>query len=162
MKENQAPKTRKFSSIEVKMNYDDEDSSSEDETGNGLIWEYPEPFKGNTGEDIYDFIEKVETAFDINRVPASSRVVLLKKLVKGYAESSFSDRQSYEDNVERLKFKFGNPYTIWRKKLNDFLHESRTSKKIGRLILPLKRNRCFGKCPAFWPLRNVSLPSLNL
>ena len=112
MKENQAPKTRKFLAIKVKMSLDD-DSSSDEETVNGLHWEYPEPFRGNHGEDVYDFIEKVETAFDINRVPASSRVVLLKKLVKGYAESSFSDRKSYEDNV-------GNPYTVWRKKLDDF------------------------------------------
>ena len=87
----------------------DDDSSSDEETINGLHWEYPEPFRGNHGEDVYDFIEKVETAFDLNRVPASSRVVLLQRLVKGYAESS-----------------------------------------------------CFGKCPAFWPLRNVSLLSLNL
>ena len=102
----------------------DDSSSSDDETVNGLLWEYPEPFQGNIGEDIYDFIKKVETAFGYNRVPASSRVLILEKLVKGYAESSFYDRESYEDNVERLKFVYGNPYTIWRKKLNDFLQES--------------------------------------
>ena len=102
----------------------DDSSSSDDETVDGLLWEYPEPFQGNIGDDIYDFIEKVETAFGYNRVPASSRVLILEKLVKGYAESSFYDRESYEDNVERLKFVYGNPYTIWRKKLNDFLQES--------------------------------------
>ena len=89
------------------MILDDDSSSSDDETVNGLLWEYPEPFRGNNGEDVYDFIEKVETAFGYNRVPASSRVLILKGLVKGYAESSFYDRESYEDNVERLKFVFG-------------------------------------------------------
>ena len=48
------------------MILDDDSSSSDDETVNGLLWEYPEPFRGNNGEDVYDFIEKVETAFGYN------------------------------------------------------------------------------------------------
>ena len=70
---------------------------------------YPEPFKGYTaGEDIFDFIEKVESAFLYHRVPTSSRVVVLQKLVKGHAKSSFSDYASYDDNVKRLKDHSGN------------------------------------------------------
>ena len=83
---------------------------------------YPEPFEGYTaGEDIFDFIEKVESAFLYHRVPASSRVVVLQKLVKGHAKSSFSDYASYDDNVKRLKDVFGNPYIIWKKKKDGFL-----------------------------------------
>ena len=40
------------------MNLGDGDSSSEDETVNGLLWECPESFRGNYGEDINNFIEK--------------------------------------------------------------------------------------------------------
>ena len=53
------------------MILDDDSSSSDDETVNGLLWEYPELFRGNNGEDVYDFIEKIETAFDLNRSVAT-------------------------------------------------------------------------------------------
>ena len=118
------------------MNLDEYDCSEAETDGDeDSLWEnpdvqhlskYPDPFKGySAGQDIFDFIEKVERAFFYNRVPASNRVVVLQKLVKGYAKSSFSDYASYDKNVERLKDVFGNPFIIWRNKLDEFLRRSR-------------------------------------
>ena len=41
------------------MILDDESSTSESKSVNGLLWEHPEPFKGNYGDNIHDFIEKI-------------------------------------------------------------------------------------------------------
>ena len=102
------------------MNLDD-DSSSETETVHGLLWEYPEPFKGEFGENVHDFIEKIETAFGYNRVPAHNKVNVLKKLVKGgRAEWSVYDWENFDDNVKRLKDLFGDPFAIWKRKRDDF------------------------------------------
>ena len=108
------------------MILDDESSFSDSETTDGLLLEYPEPFKGNYGDNVHDFIEKVESALNYNRVPASSKVTVLKKLVKGgRAEWSVYDWESFNDNVKRLKTVFGDPYVIWKKTKDDFLQRSR-------------------------------------
>ena len=110
------------------MILDDESSSSETETVDSLLCEYPDPFQGNYGDNVHDFIEKVETAFTINRVPASSKVTVLKKLVKGgRAEWSVYDWESLDDNFERLKNVFGDPYISGRRRRTIFYkdHEKR-------------------------------------
>ena len=95
------------------MNLDEDDRSSEAETVNGLFWDYPEQFKGEFGENVHDFIEKIETAFGYNRVPAHNKVTVLKKLVKGgRAEWSVYDWENFDDNVKRLKDLFGDPFAI--------------------------------------------------
>ena len=77
------------------MNLDEDDSSSEAEGINGLPCEYPEPFKGEFRDNVHDFIEKIETAFSYNRVPAFNKVNVSKKLVKGgRAEWSVYDWES--------------------------------------------------------------------
>ena len=107
------------------MNLDENDYSEADTDGDeDSLWEnpdvqhlskYPDPFKGySAGQDIFDFIEKVERAFFYNRVPASNRVVVLQKLVKGYAKSSFSDYASYDKNVSDSKTCLGIPSLFGR------------------------------------------------
>ena len=97
-------------SLKPKMILYDENSSSESKTVNGLLGEYSEPFEGNYGDNVHDFIEKVEKAFNYDRVPAFNKVTVLKKLVKGgRAEWSVYDWESLDDNVERLKDFFGDP-----------------------------------------------------
>ena len=90
----------------MKLNY--ENSFSENETDDGSEYEnsnvhnlseYPEPEE----ENVYDFIKKLDLAFYYNRVRASDRVDVLKRLVKGNAEYSVSDFKSLDENLEWLK-----------------------------------------------------------
>ena len=145
------------------MILDDESSFSDSGTTDGLLLEYPEPFKGNYGDNVHDFIEKVESALNYNRVPASSKVTVLKKLVKGgRAEWSVYDWESLDDNFERLKNVFGDPYIIWKKTKDDFLQRSREEIVTGPIILRLKEKRCCGKCLTFWQRQKISRQNLNL
>ena len=73
----------KISTENLKMNLlDDENVYSEDESDENTLWEnphvqdlakYPEPFSGKD-ENVYDFIERVETAFYYNRVREADKV----------------------------------------------------------------------------------------
>ena len=97
------------------MNLDD-DSSSEAETVNGLFWDYPEQFKGEFGENVHDFIEKIETAFSYNRVPTFNKVNVLKKLVKGNVETSVSVWLSLDENLDYLRKVYRNPCNLEKRK----------------------------------------------
>ena len=121
------------------MNFDDESITSETESDDSSLWEnsnaylqehrylyeFPQPFCGKEEENIYDFIEDLETAILNNRVTASSQVTLLQKLVKGDAKSSVSDSRSLDENFKYLKLVFGNPHAIWMKEKNNFLKRSK-------------------------------------
>ena len=89
---------------------DDENVYSEAESGENTLLEnphvqdlakYPEPF-GGKDENVYDFIGRVETAFYYNRVREADKVNVLKKLVKGNAETSVSVWLSLDENLGYL------------------------------------------------------------
>ena len=116
------------------MVLDDENDSSETEYEDDFLLEnprtnflskYPKPFGGEENEDIYNFLDKFETAFSYNRVRAADKVTVLKRLMKGHAENTVSESESFDDNVKRLKNVFGNPHGIWSKERDDFLQRSR-------------------------------------
>ena len=126
------------------MILDDESSSSESETADGLLWEYPEPFKANYGDNVQKFIEKVNTAFNYNRLPASSKVTVLKRLFEGgHAEWSVYDWESFDDNVECLKNVFCNPYDFGRRQKMNFCKGPEKSLEIGPILFHLKEKRCY-------------------
>ena len=74
----------------MKMISNDESYASESENDD-TNWEkadeflsrYPDPFRGREDENVYDFVENLEAAFEYNRLAASCRVRVLKRLVKG-------------------------------------------------------------------------------
>ena len=116
------------------MKFDDENDYSEAESEESFVdedppvqhlSEYPKPFRGTEEENIYEFIKKLDLAFYYNRVRASDRVDVLKRLVKGNAEYSVSDFKSLDENLEWLKKVFGNPHSIWKKEKEKFLQKSR-------------------------------------
>ena len=87
------------------MNFlDDENDYSEDESNQKSpdLSKYPEPFSGKE-ENVCEFIERVETAFYYNRVRDADKVNVLKKLVKGNAETSVSVWLSLDENLDYLK-----------------------------------------------------------
>ena len=106
-----------------------EAESDEDSLGENLpaqhLSEYPEPFRGTEEENIYEFIKELDFAFYYNKVRASDRVDILKRLVKGNAEYSVSEYKSLDENLEWLKKVFGNPHAIWEKEKEKFLRKSR-------------------------------------
>ena len=116
------------------MKLDDENDYSEAESEESSVdedppvqhlSEYPKPFRGTEEENIYEFIKKLDLAFYYNRVRASDRVDVLKRLVKGNAEYSVSDYKSLDENLQWLKKVFGNPHAIWKKEKEKFLQKSR-------------------------------------
>ena len=75
------------------MKLDDENDYSEAESEESSVdedppvqhlSEYPKPFRGTEEENIYEFIKKLDLAFYYNRVRASDRVDVLKRLVKDF------------------------------------------------------------------------------
>ena len=109
------------------MNFlDDENDYSEEKSDQKSpdLSKYPAPFSGKE-ENVYEFIERVETAFYYNRVREADKVNVLKKLVKGNAETSVSVWLSLDENLEYLKKVYGNPRAIWEKEKDNLLHKSR-------------------------------------
>ena len=91
---------------------------------------YPEPFCGQEDENIFGFIKDVEDAFYYNQVPASSRVNVLKRLMKDDAKYAVCETKSLDEYFQYLKWLFGNPRTIWKKEKESFLkmlHKERRS-----------------------------------
>ena len=106
----------------------DECNSSESEdysptwkSVHSFLFEYPEPFRGEENENVFDFIKNLERAFEYNRIAASCRVNILKRLTQGNADTTVSESKTLEENFEYLKWVFGNPRAIWKKEKDDFL-----------------------------------------
>ena len=105
------------------MSSDDECNSSESENDYSPAWkkahdflyEYPEPFRGEENENIFEFIKNLETAFYYRRIPASSQVIVLKRLVKDDAKYAVCESKTIDENFKYLKTLFGNPRAIWKK-----------------------------------------------
>ena len=99
------------------MNSDAESCASESMTDDSMNLEnpddfpsrYPKPFRGHEDENIYDFIKNMEEAFHYNRVPASNRVIILKRLMQDDAEYAVCEKKSLDEIFKYLKWLFGNP-----------------------------------------------------
>ena len=82
---------------------------------------FPEPFKGNYGENIYKFKEEIVAAIKDSQVKKSDEVRTLLKYLKGEARSRVGDHQpSLEAALDVLVEFYGNTNLIWMKCKQDF------------------------------------------
>ena len=82
---------------------------------------YPEPFKGNFGDNVYKFKEEITAAIRDSQVKKSDEVRTLLKYLRGEAKNRVGDHQpSLEAALNVLVEFYGNPSMIWLKCKQDF------------------------------------------
>ena len=76
---------------------------------------YPEPFKGEPGEDVYKFVRDFKEAILADQVRTSDEVKTLVKHLKGEAKKTVGEHHSkLTDALDDLTTSFGNPQWIWQ------------------------------------------------
>ena len=137
------------------MNSDNDSSESASDDGmnwgnpNDILSRFPEPFRGQENENIFDFIKKVEEAFHYNRLTASSKIDILQRLMKDDAEYAVCETKSLDENFEYLKQMFGNPRAIWKKEKETFLEMSQKEQANWTDHFSLKRRIMLIKVSGF-------------
>ena len=83
--------------------------------------QYPEPFAGQLGENIFKFVKEFEDAIAADHIRKADEVKTLIKYLKGSAKASIGEHHSkLEDALEQLKDNYGSPRLIVDKYLKDF------------------------------------------
>ena len=76
---------------------------------------YPEPFKGEPGEDVYKFVHEFKEAILADQVRTSDEVKTLVKHLKGEAKRTVGEHHpNLTDALDDLKASYGNPQWIWQ------------------------------------------------
>ena len=89
---------------------------------------------------VFEFIKNLETAFYYRRIPASSQVIVLKRLVKEDAKYAVCESKTIDENFKYLKTLFGNPRAIWKKEKDEFLKMlEKESKNWASLFSPQRK-----------------------
>ena len=82
---------------------------------------FPEPFKGNFGDNVYKFKEEIVAAIRDSQVKKSDEVKTLLKYLKGEAKLRVGEHQPSLDAALDVLIEFyGNPSMIWLKCRQDF------------------------------------------
>ena len=82
---------------------------------------FPEPFKGNYGENVFKFKEELVAAVKDSQVKKGDQVKTLMKYLKGEAKARVGDHQpSLEAALDVLVEFYGNASLIWMKCKQDF------------------------------------------
>ena len=83
--------------------------------------QYPEPFSGMLGENVFKFVKEFEDAIAADHIRKADEVKTLIKYLKGSAKASIGEHHSkLEDALEQLKDNYGSPRLIVDKYLKDF------------------------------------------
>ena len=82
---------------------------------------YPEPFKGNFGDNVYKFRDDIKAAIRDSQVKKADQVKTLLKYLRGDARSRVGDHQpDLETALKTLVDFYGNSNLIWLKCKQDF------------------------------------------
>ena len=82
---------------------------------------FPDPFKGDFGENVFKFKEEIKAAIKDTQVKKADQVRTLLKYLKGDAKSRVGDHQpSLEAALEVLEGFYGNSNLIWLKYRQEF------------------------------------------
>ena len=82
---------------------------------------FPEPFKGNYGENVFKFRDEITAAIRDSQVKKADQVRTLLKYLKGDAKAKVGDHQpNLEIALEVLVGFYGNANLIWMKYRQDF------------------------------------------
>ena len=82
---------------------------------------FPEPFKGNYGENVFKFKEEITAAIRDSQVKKADQVRTLLKYLKGDARNKVGDHHpSLEVALEALVAFYGNANLIWMKCKQEF------------------------------------------
>ena len=83
--------------------------------------EYPDPFTGLLGENVFKFIKEFEEAIAADRIRKADEVKTLIKYLKGGAKLTIGEHHStLSSAIEQLKDNYGSPRLIVDKYLRDF------------------------------------------